>query len=268
MYAIAGAPRTWRQAQLAAVLAVTEGAWASTSPAGAPHACAGGPAAALLRGLPEAVEPPVPHVAVADPAQIRLPGVVGHRLRGLVRSDIADVDGTPCLTAICAGLEHVTTLPGPVEATAYLEDLVSGGVARTGPHRRAAELWPGRRHVALVRDLTAPGAEAVFRSRLERDAVAALDRAGVPAPRVNAVVRDRAGTRIREVDLLWRETRLVVELDGLRFHSSAAQRGRDRATDRRLVTAGYRVLRYGWRDVQAAPGAMCAEIATALRMAA
>lgn len=272
VYVIGGAPPLWRQQVLAAVLAVDELA-ASGRPLGAEpgwgsHALAAGATAAYLLGLPGAARPPRPQVAVAAPWRVRLEDVDGVQLGDLRGEDRDRAHGIPCLSPVRAALEVVQGLHGEVAVTGFVDDLLCSGVERTDLHRRAAQLWPGRRHVALVRKLTAPGAEDLFRSRLERDAVAALDRAGVPARRVNAVVHDRGGARIREVDLLWPEAQLVVELDGLRFHSSAAQRARDRATDRRLVTAGFRVLRYGWRDVQAEPAAMCAEIAAALRWAA
>jgi len=270
VYVIAGAPPLWRQQVLAAVLAVDELATAGRplglGPGRGSHALAAGATAAHLLGLPGASRPLRPQIAVAAPLRVRLDGADGVQLGDLRGEDRGRAHGVPCLSAVRAALEVVQGLSGEAAVTGYVDDLVCGGVERTRLHRGAAQLWRGRRHVSLVRDLTAPGAENVFRSTLERDAVAALDRAGAPAPRVNVVVYDRTGARIREVDLLWREALLVVELDGLRFHSSAPQRAKDRATDRLLVAAGYRVLRYGWRDVRDASGVMCAQIASALQM--
>jgi very-short-patch-repair endonuclease len=50
-----------------------------------------------------------------------------------------------------------------------------------------------------------------------------------------------------EVDLLWREAALVVELDGRRYH--AHRRRADAERDARLRAAGFDVRRYGWGDV-------------------
>jgi very-short-patch-repair endonuclease len=55
--------------------------------------------------------------------------------------------------------------------------------------------------------------------------------------------------RPREVDCLWRSHRLVVELDGFATHATRRAFEDDRARDRALQTAGYRVLRITWRQL-------------------
>ena len=45
-----------------------------------------------------------------------------------------------------------------------------------------------------------------------------------------------------EVDALWPEQRLIVELDGYAFHRTRASFESDRARDATLQLAGYRVL--------------------------
>jgi len=45
--------------------------------------------------------------------------------------------------------------------------------------------------------------------------------------------------------------RLVLQFDGDSFHSTKAQRQRDREQDARLLLQGYTVLRYGYTDVVA-----------------
>ena len=67
-----------------------------------------------------------------------------------------------------------------------------------------------------------------------------------------------------EVDLLWREQRLVVEVDGYAFHSSHRSFERDRRRDRDLQAQGYRVLRITWRELTDTPEALIAELAVAL----
>jgi very-short-patch-repair endonuclease len=57
---------------------------------------------------------------------------------------------------------------------------------------------------------------------------------------------------------MWREQRLVVEVDGYAFHSSRRSFERDRRKDQELTAAGYRVIRVTWRQLTAEPTAVAA----------
>lgn len=67
-----------------------------------------------------------------------------------------------------------------------------------------------------------------------------------------------------EVDALWPEQRLVVEVDGYAFHSGRAAFERDRLRDADLQSAGLRVLRVTWRQLSANPEALAARLGAAL----
>jgi very-short-patch-repair endonuclease len=47
--------------------------------------------------------------------------------------------------------------------------------------------------------------------------------------------------------MLWRCQRLIVELDGRRFHDHSRSFESDRDRDANLLAAGYRVVRVTWR---------------------
>jgi very-short-patch-repair endonuclease len=66
------------------------------------------------------------------------------------------------------------------------------------------------------------------------------------------------------VDALWREQRLVVELDGHAAHANAAAAERDRGRELLLRGAGFRVIRYTWAQVTGAPEAVIADLRAAL----
>jgi very-short-patch-repair endonuclease len=68
------------------------------------------------------------------------------------------------------------------------------------------------------------------------------------------------GQRIgrHEVDFHWPEQRLVVELDGWKFHGHRVAFERDRIRDNELQLLGYTVLRFTWRTD---PAAMTAAVA-------
>lgn len=74
----------------------------------------------------------------------------------------------------------------------------------------------------------------------------------LPASQWNVPVEDGDG-RVGLVEALWPVERVVLELDGLRFHSSDEQRRRDRAR-------GYRVR----SDVRQQPGLLTTQIRRAL----
>jgi very-short-patch-repair endonuclease len=67
-----------------------------------------------------------------------------------------------------------------------------------------------------------------------------------------------------EVDVLWREQRLIVELDSWEFHGQRAPFESDRVRDATLQLAGYMVLRITWRRLTEEPDAVAAMIRQAL----
>src|SRR5690606_28464156 len=85
--------------------------------------------------------------------------------------------------------------------------------------------------------------DGLTRSELERRALRLRARAGIGTPGVN----ERLGRY--EVDLLWRERGLVVELDGREWHDTADAFERDRRRDADLMAGGWRVMRLTWRQV-------------------
>jgi very-short-patch-repair endonuclease len=66
------------------------------------------------------------------------------------------------------------------------------------------------------------------------------------------------------VEFLWRAERLVLEVDGHRFHGHRRAFERDRRRDQALVASGYRVIRVTWRQLVDEPLALVARIAQAL----
>jgi len=107
----------------------------------------------------------------------------------------------------------------------------------------------------LVAALHSYDPEAIrTRSELERRFLALVAEAGLPRPTVNTRV---AGL---EVDTVWPEQRLVVELDGYAFHRSRAAFEADRRRDATLLQAGYRTLRVTARRLEHEPAAVLAAV--------
>jgi very-short-patch-repair endonuclease len=96
---------------------------------------------------------------------------------------------------------------------------------------------------------------ADVRSELEHRFVSLLRRSRLPTPQINVLV---AGF---EVDFLWPQYRLVVELDGRAYHTSPRAFERDRLRDAKLQRAGYRVLRVTHGRLRDDPAGILEDIA-------
>ncbi|HEX6752477.1 MAG TPA: DUF559 domain-containing protein [Solirubrobacterales bacterium] len=112
----------------------------------------------------------------------------------------------------------------------------------------------GRRGVARLRFIFEELDPATKRTRseLERRFLRLCRNSGLPRPEVN-VALDIGDGRI-EVDFLWRDAGLVVEVDGRQFHDTASAFQRDRWREQRLQLAGWRVSRWTWQQVENEPG--------------
>ena len=75
------------------------------------------------------------------------------------------------------------------------------------------------------------------------------------------------GTFVARVDFLFRDQRLVVEVDGFEYHADRSHFRRDRERFNALVGLGFQVLRFSWEDVLHRPDQMLATIRRTLRAA-
>jgi very-short-patch-repair endonuclease len=98
------------------------------------------------------------------------------------------------------------------------------------------------------------GGATVTRSDLEEMFITLIDAAGIPRPEINAIVEGF------EVDAVWRDVRLVVELDGRDTHGTAAAFESDRHRDRVLQVAGWRVVRITYRQMRDTPRAVVDDV--------
>jgi len=97
---------------------------------------------------------------------------------------------------------------------------------------------------------------------LERRFLTFLDANELPRPLVNESLDPDTTPDIR-----WTEHRLIVELDGFETHGTRAAFERDRARDRALLAAGWRVARVTQRQLDDDPDSIAAELRAILRSA-
>jgi very-short-patch-repair endonuclease len=106
-------------------------------------------------------------------------------------------------------------------------------------------------------------ARGVTRRELERRFAAALASTNLPRPHRNAQVA--VAGRFFEVDCLWRQQRVIVELDGRFVHGTWRASERDRERDRLLIVDGWRPVRVTWRQLRDDAPAVMADLRRLLR---
>jgi len=109
--------------------------------------------------------------------------------------------------------------------------------------------YPGRRGVAALRSALAELAvgDGITKGELEARFARFLDAEGLPLPARNAAIH--LGDRFIVADCLWRDHRLIVELDGHDVHDRRIQSDDDKERDRELLLLGWHVIRVTWRHL-------------------
>jgi very-short-patch-repair endonuclease len=116
--------------------------------------------------------------------------------------------------------------------------------------------YPNHNGLAALREATT-AEPRLTRSEAERRLLELIRAARLPEPETNVRV---AG---HEVDFLWREHALVVEVDGYAFHASRAAFERDRRRDAALKAHGIDTIRVSWTQIADEPMALVALLARA-----
>jgi hypothetical protein len=122
------------------------------------------------------------------------------------------------------------------------------------------ERYPGRKGSVLLARLadrkTLP--VGITRNDLEEAFLALIDRYGLPRPRMNAhlAVRDR----FYEIDCLWEDRRVAIELDGGGAHGTVRAFHRDRERDRILAAEGWTTSRITWHHIHETPSAVASDL--------
>ncbi len=131
---------------------------------------------------------------------------------------------------------------------------------------------PGRIEAVLERNRRRPGCRPLLdliplleadadgaKSYLERLFLRLVRNRRLPEPEVNIVIENR------QRDFVWREQRLVVEVDGYAHHSSRKAMRRDKRRDRELTAGLWRPVRFTYEEVAFEPAPTADELASLLR---
>lgn len=178
--------------------------------------------------------------------------VRAHEVRTLTAADVTRLRGIPCTTVPRTLLDLADVLSRQRLERAVAQAEVMGVFdlnAIDDVLKRAA----GRCGAARLREILDEYEEgtALTQSELEELVLAICMTIDVERPKVNGwIVLDDGAV---QVDLLWPEQKLIVEVDGHRFHGGRRAFEEDRERDQRLTLAGYRVVRFTWRQITREP---------------
>lgn len=236
-----------------------EGRWLAAVLACGPGAALSHRAGAALLGLRPSARAVVDVTSPRRTGRKRA-GIDVHAGDTLRAADVTSVSGIWCTTVSRTLLDLAEVL----DRRALERACDQAEVLRLFDHRGLADVLArarGRRGATILATLLAEhrAGETVTRSQLEERFLDICTAAGLPRPTVNAHVW-LDGSAI-EVDFHWPAHRLAVETDGHASHGTRQAFERDRERDRHLVLAGWRVVRFTWRQVIEAPS----EVAGTLR---
>lgn len=183
------------------------------------------------------------------PEVIARPGTRKHRdiqiTRTIVQPDeITVVQGIPVTTVARTLLDLDRELVG--KAVRQAEFL---GVFDLAEVSRLLDRYPRRRGTARLRKVISSYADSDVRTRSEMEErfwTLVLDE-DLPRPELNGTVA--LGEITIEADAIWRDAKLILELDGRQSHATRDAFETDRERDRIAALHGWLVIRVTWRQL-------------------
>ncbi|HET7488631.1 MAG TPA: DUF559 domain-containing protein [Acidimicrobiales bacterium] len=247
VYRVAGAPVTWEQRVLAAVLGAGQGAVASHR------------SAARLWGL---LDDDTVEVSVPRPRRPRLHGVVLHRSGDLGAARAVRRRGVPTTTPMRALVDLGAVLPAGAVEDALERALEARLLTVAGVEQALEEVaGPGRSGAGVLRgvlDRRALGADRPD-SLLEPRMARLMRVHRLPPAAFQHEVRE-AGRFVARVDFAYPDRRLALEVDGHAAHASPQAFQHDLERQNALVALGWTVLRFTWADVVRRPDRVAAQV--------
>ena len=214
--------------------------------------------AAAIWGLTPAPDPATDvHVIVRRGQRRSRPGIRVHRVPTVRADEVTTLHGIAVTTPLRTLSDMAHSGPRRELERALAEAYTLRLVTREAL-RKLLTRERGRKGSRALRSFLGDAAPAWTRSEAEGRFLALVRRGRLPEPEANV------GIHGYEVDFLWRSERLVVEVDGFAYHSSARSFELDRRRDAVLTGAGLRVARVTWRQIASEPDAVLVRLAQSL----
>jgi very-short-patch-repair endonuclease len=190
-------------------------------------------------------------VTVRGPGKPGPEGVLVRCTRVLANTDAAEVDGIP-VTSLAWTVVDYAAIANQRQVRLVLEALERRRVYIGRELDELLERTPNRKGVKTLRNAIAEmnGPAPWLQSVLEETFRELIRASDLPGYEANVLVEGEL------VNALWRQERVIVELDGFAFHKSRAQFEADRRRDAKLTIAGYCVLRITQQRLQHEPEAV------------
>jgi hypothetical protein len=225
--------------------------------------------AAALHGIPGFPEDRL-EVSVTAARSPDVFGALVHRKALLPPAHVTRVDNIPTTTAARALFDLAGTIH-PLRAERALDNCLAWATVTLPEVQQVFDdlAKRGRTGTALMRELLlarGPGYVAPA-SGLEGRFLRLLHDAGMPLPERELDVGD-AATWVGRVEFVYRQARVLVEIDSRRHHSSLLDLEADKARDNQLMAAGWRVLRVSDLMLRERPEGVVSLVGTALAAAA
>lgn len=120
--------------------------------------------------------------------------------------------------------------------------------------------YPGRRGTRTLRPILAAEQLGLGVTRQELEAAFRIFLAELTLPKPDINVPLTVGKDCFVPDFLWREQRVIIELDGYETHGTRRAFERDRRRDRRLQAAGWSTIRVTWRHLHEERAELAADL--------
>jgi len=200
-------------------------------------------------------------VTCAPGRVVRRQGIVAHESR-VADDEREKVDGIP-VTSPFRTIFDLAAVAGKREVERAWHEAEVRGLTDRVSLPMLLERYPGRRGTRVLRELLGSDEpEGISRNEFEEAFLALVDAYDLSRPRMNADLSLRG--RFIEVDALWGQQRLAVELDSRGVHGTKKRFETDRHRDRILVAEGYRTMRVTWLQLLDEPEAIAADLRLAL----
>jgi hypothetical protein len=207
--------------------------------------------AAAIWGLEKHFKAPF---EVTAPNRHRRPGITVHYAT-LHRDDRAVNRGLPVTSPARTALDLAPRLTAR-QLDRAVDELRNAGYLQPDPLAEVLARYPHHRGAAKLRSVDT--SRGPTRSDMELDFIDFLKRYDLPMPLINT----KLGRY--ELDVLFPDAKVIVELDSWEFHSSRSSFRRDRRRDAALLARGYVTIRITWERLAEEPDEVAAELHTIL----